>query len=153
MLLLILWTSHIMKHNVGDINFDETKDDPSFVICNKEAVFQYYSVNTNYNGGRKVIREEVFLFLEKQELLFRNQSGYITFRFIVNCNGESGWFRVKTIDNNLNQVDFEAKTTKILEQSIRSLKKWNVRNYEGVTFDSYCQINFKIEKGEIIDIF
>ena len=57
-----------MNSRVGDIEFDKNLDDPNFKICNEDRVFQYYSVNTNYNGGRKAIRSEIKSFLKSLDL-------------------------------------------------------------------------------------
>ena len=83
------------------------------------------------------------------------KSGYITFRFIVNCNGEIGRFRVKMIDKNIKESEFDILNINKLKIALKSLKKWNPGEAKrnNLKTDSYYNIKFKIEGGEIIDIF
>ncbi len=151
-LILTLWGYHLVNNQIGDIKFDSKKDKSSFEICDKGKIYQYYSVETHYTGERKAIRAEIFNYL-KSNLIKDKKSGYITFRFIVNCKGETGWFRFKTIDENFKEVTFSKEAIRKLESAIRKLRKWNPGILERVKVDSYAQINFKIVEGEIIDIF
>ena len=153
-LSLIIWITYLVKNNVGDICFDASLDDSSFKICNEDKVFQYYSVGTNYIGERKAIREEVFSQLENKNLKFNNKSGYITFRFIVNCNGQAGRYRFKEVDENFLKTSFKKESVNKLKKSVMKLTNWKIGTLKNnVSVDSYYQINFKIINGEIADIF
>ena len=141
-----------MDNRVGDIEFDKNLDDPNFKICNENRVFQYYSVNTNYDGGRKAIRSEIKSFLKSLDLK-ENKSGYITYRFIISCEGKIGRVRYKSVDNGMQKTTFDLDFTDSLENAIKKLDNWipGIKDQEKV--DSYYQINFKVENGKIIDIF
>lgn len=150
----IIWINYLMKNNVGDINFDAKIDDSSFKTCNEDRIFQYYSVGTSFKGERKAIRESIFKDLESSGVNFGNKSGYITFRFIVNCNGESGRYRFKQVDESFLKTTFGVSEVKKLKNAVIRLKNWNAGTLkDGTPVDSYYQINFKIIEGEIEDIF
>lgn len=143
-----------MKNNIGDIEFDPKIDSSSYMLCDENRVFQYYSVGTDYIGERKAMRDEIFKALENEHLLFDNKEGYITFRFVVNCNGRTDRFRFKSVNSDLKKNEFPSADIEILEKAIRTLKKWRPGvSIDGNPVDSYYQINFKIENGIIIDIF
>lgn len=153
-LLVLLWTEYISAHNVGEINFNSTLgDNPSFLPCNENKIYQYYSVQTNFIGGRKAIRE----FINKEltnSFTFKNDDfGYITFRFIINCKGELGRIRFKSVDHNMTKKNFSQKKVERLKEIISSLKSWNAGVIRNKKYDSYSQITFKINKGKIVDIF
>ena len=153
-LSLIIWLNYLKANSIGDITFDSKIDDPLFTVCNEERIFQYYSAGIGYKGGRKVIREKVFEDLVAENLKLEKKSGYITFRFIVNCQKETGRFRVKMINENLKETIFKDTEIKKLKKSIKKLKEWQSGKIEnGPKIDYYYQINFKIESGKIIDIF
>lgn len=83
--LYISFNSH-----VGDITFDGKVDKDNFKLCNDGRIYQYYQVNTSYLHGIHGMRDELLQYIN--ELKFR-ESGYITFRFIVNCEGDIGRFK------------------------------------------------------------
>ncbi|WP_077399125.1 hypothetical protein [Cellulophaga omnivescoria] len=153
-LSLTIWINYLMKNNVGDIAYDSSIDDSSFVVCNEEQIFQYYSVGTSYEGERKAIREEIFTELENKNLVFGNKSGYITFRFIVNCNGQAGRYRFKEVDSHFLETSSKEDLINQLKVAVMKLNKWKAGTLNNDTpVDSYYQINFKIIEGKIEDIF
>ncbi|MDB9954039.1 hypothetical protein OAD49_00570 [Flavobacteriaceae bacterium] len=139
-----------MSKHVGDISFNEKLDDSSFKVCDETKILQYYSVNANYQNGRKALMKEIW---DTIEPLSFKASGYITFRFIINCEGDIGYFRVKTIDSELKKNVFDSDKIKRLQMYIENLKHWNAGALGAKTFDSYFVLNFKIETGKITDIF
>ncbi|MCF6295796.1 MAG: hypothetical protein L3J25_08915 [Flavobacteriaceae bacterium] len=149
-LSLTTWIYYQTTNRVGDIVFDKSIDNATFKTCYDYKTPQYYQVGTNYQDGSKAIKKELSDTIEN--LTFED-SGYITFRFIINCNGEVGRFRVKTINSDLQENNFNNQKIKILQKSIESLKKWNPGMWKDKAFDSYFVLNFKVEKGKITDIF
>ena len=92
-------------------------------------------------------------FLESNPVDLKGVSGYITYRFIVNCHGEIGWFRNKAINFSYQKMEVDDNSLKTLLKSIQNLKDWKPGVYDGQNVDSYYQINFKIMEGKILDIF
>lgn len=151
---LIIWINYLIKNDVGDINFDGSIDRSDFKICNEDRIFQYYSAKTSYIGERKAIRETILNYLKSENIEFDKKSGYITFRFIVNCEGQSGRYRFKAVDEKLLKTTFSASKVEKLKNAIMKLSKWKAGAIEdGILVDSYYQISFKIIDGKIVDIF
>src|ERR1700760_3299582 len=94
--------------NVGDLKFDPKTDDPNFQICFPEYINQYYGMGTSYKGGKKEIRR-YFMSHFKYDPAFSSINGYITIRFIINCKGQTGWFRIKQIDQYYQPANFNKR--------------------------------------------
>ncbi len=140
--------------NVGDISFDETMDNPNFILCDSNRVFQYYNLldGGGYKGGRKALKK---YFLENYKEVSNSSISkvFITIRFIVNCKGETGRFRISAIDSIYRPLKTYSK--KVSEQLMDLTKKMNLcipAKYKDKPCDYYQYITFMIRSGEIIEI-
>jgi hypothetical protein len=141
------------NQNVGDIRFDRNIDLPLFKTCSEKNIPQYYSVNGGYNGGRSEI-----LRLAKKRLFHPTASGsnstdgFITIRFIVNCNGKSGRFRVLQVDKSYKTTQFDKTQVSAILKFTESLKDWKIgKNHQKPT-DYYQYLTFVIQNGQTTDI-
>lgn len=140
-----------LPQNVGDISFDKNTDDPDFKICNPNRIFQYYGVQTGYKGGNKAIK--TFFFNNfRYEAEFKGITGYVTIRFIVNCKGQTGWFRVQQMDSQYKITHFNKKAVTQLLKLTKKLNGWIPGKFEDETRDSYYYLNFKLTGGHLKDI-
>jgi hypothetical protein len=138
--------------NVGDIPFDKDLDDRSFKVCNESRTFQYYNSPKGFPfEGEKIKLTEIFedAFRYKR---FKNESGYVTIRFIVNCEGLTGRFRIQEMGSQFRQTKFDKNLLDALLQTTRNLKGWVIASNGVDNFDYYQYLTFKIEKGELIEI-
>jgi hypothetical protein len=140
-----------LPENVGDITFDPKTDDPHFKVCYPDNIFQYYAVNTTYKGGTQVIRNFYFSNY-KYEMGYASITGYITIRFVVNCKGQTGWFRIKQLDSNYQHISFNKKAVSELLILTKKLNSWIPGKFNGVNYDSYYYLNFKRTGGHLKDI-
>jgi len=147
---ITVWLDYKVKDNVGDIAFNDKIDNPDFKVCNENNIFQYYSSKSNYQNGRKEIEKELHETIK--ELTFE-KSGLITFRFIINCNGETGRFRLKGVNTELKDTKFDSEKLQILQNAVQNLKNWRIVTYNNKTNDSYFVLNFKVEQCKITDVF
>ncbi|WP_131329474.1 hypothetical protein [Chryseobacterium piperi] len=138
--------------HVGDITFDEKLDNPGFKKClDKEFGIQYYNDSQGFQyKGEKISIEESLKSAKIQG--DEKSNGYITIRFLVNCRGETGLFRVQQMNLNYekNLVDKDLET-KLLDFT-KSLKGWIPKNLEGIKVDYYQYLTFKIENGKVSEI-
>ena len=149
---LTLWFNYQLNHRVGDIDFDDSLDDPAFELCNEDLVQQDYSgIGADYRGGKKAIKKE--LLGKLQEKAHFKGSGLLTLRFVVNCKGETGRFRAKAIDGEIQEKEVLQEQVELLENLVANLEQWQPGFWKGRKFDSYYQINLKINNGQITDIF
>lgn len=142
----------IYPRQIGDISYDVKLDNPNFVPCNgDDKIYQYFNTGkgVEYKGGKKEI---IDVFKEKYAPINNEESGLIRIRFIVNCKGETGRFRVKQMSNNYEQYTFDDRITNQLLMITQSLGGWKIKISNENKIDYYQYLIFKIEKGNLIEI-
>ena len=136
----------------GDISFDERLDKKDFRLCYEKYVFQYFnnSEGLTYEGEKWAILQ-AFSEKYKPEGMSK-ESGFVRIRFIVNCKGETDRFRILASDENLQEKVFDKAITDQLLQISKELKGWKPKKFNGVLYDYYQYLIFKIENGQIKEI-
>jgi hypothetical protein len=138
--------------NVGDIEFDTKIDDPNFKICNEERVLQYYNFGKGFVYKGEKIKIIEYFHQNYDGAGYANETGYITIRFIVNCEGKTGRFRVEQMDNQYNRGNFNKKMIEKLLSLTKSLNGWETQIENNKNVDYYQYLTFKMENGSIIEI-
>ncbi|PRX55350.1 energy transducer TonB [Flagellimonas meridianipacifica] len=139
---------------IGDILPDTSLDDPEFLTCNgDDRVIQYFNTleGFRYTGEKSSFVAEIKKFYKPIENA-EGQSGYLRIRFIVNCKGETGRFRVLSSDLNYQEKEFDSAIVNQLLEVVKSLNGWQPLSHEGKPLDYYQYVIFKIEKGNISEI-
>jgi len=138
---------------VGDTEVDDKTDDPSFKLCSQEdKIKQYFHIGEGpmYKGEKPHL---VRFFKDNFETLpGHNQDGLIRVRFVVNCEGKAGRFRLLQSDFEYNEITFDKKITSQLIQITSEVEKWQkvFLGEDGV--DYYTYLIFKINDGQITEI-
>lgn len=138
---------------VGDIEFDEKLDDPLFKKCisDKLVSLQYYqgSKQFDYKGEKLAIIEK----LEKEKISSKNKmNGYITVRFLVNCEGKTGLFRVQQMNAELKEMVQDKELEDMLLQFTKSLDGWIPKEIKGLKVGYYQYLTYKIENGKVSEV-
>lgn len=137
---------------IGDIQYDPVTDDPGFKVCNTEQIVQYYSFGKGMQfKGEKFAIEEYFRTKFKSPVI-KDVKGYITIRFVVNCEGATGRFRVEEMDENFQPATFPKALSRTLLNLTVNLSGWMPGTYEEQTYDYYQHLIFKIKDGQINEI-
>lgn len=140
--------------HVGDIVFDEKRDDQNFKRCfEKDFGIQYYSgpssASTQYRGEKIAIVKD----LDKAKIVSpKNENGYITVRFLVNCEGKTGFFSVQQMNEEYKEVIFDKKFSDQILSFTKNLDGWIPMEVEGRTWDYYQYLTYKIENGKVSEI-
>jgi len=139
--------------HVGDISFDAKLDDPGFKICTNEInIPQYY----NFGKGLQYIGEKIAIdkyFIENfKSRIQKNETGFLTIRFIVNCEGKTGRFRVEGMDNNYQRKKFDKELEDQILKLTKQMNGWIVGESQGQKFDYYQYLTFKLVDGKLIEI-
>lgn len=137
---------------VGDIQQDANLDDPDFKVCNgDENVAQYFhsGKSLDISGEHTAIYQA---FQQQYKPINVNQSGLIRIRFIVNCKGMAGRFRLTASDENYQETSFDPAITDQLLAISKGLQGWGVQENEYGQLDYYQYLLFVVEKGEIKEI-
>ncbi|MDO9512542.1 MAG: hypothetical protein Q7J34_12335 [Bacteroidales bacterium] len=138
--------------NVGDINYNSQFDSSDFIICDSNHIKQY----SNFGKGMQIYGEKTKLLdyfsdnFQTSETI--EETGYITVRFIVNCQGQSGRFRMYEMDNDFKAKKFAEQISRQILRLTRNFKLWKAAEKEGVYYDYYQYLTFKIENGLIKEI-
>ncbi len=138
---------------VGDIESNKKMDKPDFKICNgDENVYQYFNVGQGpvYVGEKVRILDT---FKEKYKPVSKkDQNGLIRIRFVVNCDGKAGRFRVIQSDYNYQKKEFDKSIVSQLLEITKGIEDWVVLEEKDTPVDYYMYLIFKITDGKIIEI-
>ncbi len=139
---------------IGAIDIDKDEiisKDEDFKPCG-DYIFEYYNGNSHdvFIGGKYAFKKTVFPLIDSA-LLFQ-ESGYLTFRFVVNCKGQIGRLVTEMVDENFNETVFNKKTVDHLAGILLDLDSWKVNKFRGKEMDAYTYITFKFKDGKIIEI-
>jgi hypothetical protein len=137
---------------IGDIIYDPNQDDVGFKVCNASYVAQYYNFGkgVQFNGEKSKIIKHFEKFYQPGK--FAGETGYVTIRFIVNCEGTAGRFRVQEMDMDFVPKTFENGLAKELLRITGNLQGWGIASHETQVFDYYQYLTFKIEDGKLTEI-
>lgn len=157
LIMLVLFSCQQERElrNVGDIPFDASVDDPDFEVCDEIQTRQYYGrrakyTSAGYRGEKKAL---VAVFYEKYEHpVSDEENGYVTIRFLVNCKGQSGRFRVQEMDFDYQPKKFDPQIVEKLLTIVRELDGWIPVEREGKKYDFYQYLSFRLERGRIVKI-
>jgi hypothetical protein len=138
---------------VGDIAFDPSLDDASFHLCREEySVKQYFNMNegVQFEGEKAAIDSYFHSMYKRPEN--SSQSGLIRIRFMVNCKGETGRFRLISSNNAYKPMKFSTEISDQLLELTKELKGWKPMEMNTIEVDYYQYLVFRIVEGEITEI-
>ncbi|MEM6644001.1 MAG: hypothetical protein AAF616_13555 [Bacteroidota bacterium] len=136
---------------VGDLSFDADLDDPNFEVCNNH-VFQYY-----YGGKGLQYKGEKAAIIQHFESLMQGGAiaslvGFVTVRFVVNCKGKTGRFRVQQMDKDYNEASLDSSLVSTIVEKVKALDDWEVKKVRDQSIDYYQYLTFKISNQNILEI-
>ncbi|HKJ47918.1 MAG TPA: hypothetical protein VJ973_02455, partial [Christiangramia sp.] len=138
---------------VGDIEQNDEIDEAEVKICNgDENILQYFNLSKGavYKGEKSRI---IDLFAsDYKPVTGKNESGFIRIRFVVNCEGKPGRYRVLQSDENYQEKEFDEEIISQLLGITKSIEKWEVLDRDGFPVDYYMYLIFKIKDGRILEI-
>jgi hypothetical protein len=145
------------EQRVAYIDLETAQLTEGFSICNLTDIVDYYIYavgdtfhrKTSYIHGKNGLRKEVLAQYQNRNY---SDSGYLNFRFIVNCKGEAGAYVIHENDLNLNPKQFNSDLVQQLFEITTNFKQWHPNHMRGANRDSYMYISYRIEHGEITEI-
>lgn len=138
--------------HVGVIQEKQRWDKEDFKVCFEEKIFPSYygSPQTNYSQGKDSLRN--FYLNNFNNNGYTSESGYITIRFVINCEGKAGRYEVLETGLDFKEKKFKSHIPQHLNELTRRLRAWQPLEFSGTAYDSFFHLTFKIENGEIIEI-
>ena|SRR5690606_2163315 len=138
---------------VGDIEQNDQIDETAFKVCNgDDTILQYFNLGEGpvYSGEKSNILNT---FKSKyQTKSDKNQNGLIRIRFIVNCEGKAGRFRVLQSDYDYQENKFDEKIVSQLLNITKEIENWEILYREENPVDYYMYLIFKITDGQLTEI-
>lgn len=158
--VLVIWvlsckekeSTFIPHGDIGDIYFNSDIDDPSFKVCYEHLSiqFNYHKIGFVYEGEKSALIEH---FKKNYNYkIEKGQSGYITIRFVINCEGKPGRFRVSEMDFDLTEKKFSSRIREKLLNTTKNAPGWIVYKHKDKPYDYYQYLVFKIQNGQIQEI-
>jgi len=142
------------RERVAFIKEEDVIDkDSAFKLCGNQIRMLDYYVRENlnsYKGGNRVIRKYLSRELKKSKLF--EESGYLTFRFYVNCKGEAGRFVIEQADLDFQRKEFNSETIAHFLELLKGLKEWTPTHFGEDKIDATFYFTFKLKDGELIEI-
>ncbi|MEL7002345.1 MAG: hypothetical protein AAFN93_06370 [Bacteroidota bacterium] len=134
---------------VGYINPENALYTDNFSLCGQYAMYGYYhsSAPKIYKGGKNIFRDRVLSSYDHKEY---QDSGYLNFRFHINCRGEVGNIEVNELNADLEIDDMTDELVDKLIDLTRESDNWEL--FAGGENNYYMYLNFKIKDGEIVEI-
>jgi hypothetical protein len=138
-------------HSVGHINQSKALLNDVYALCDSIRLYDLHSPRhlRVYEGSKKVFRESV---LKAHDSIAYSDSGYLSFRFIVNCKGEPGWFEIRQTDLQYHETELDKALVDELLDITATPEHWAVRNVNNEAVDYYMYIIYRIENGKITEI-
>ncbi|MBK7522786.1 MAG: hypothetical protein IPI53_01030 [Saprospiraceae bacterium] len=137
---------------VGDITHDPGLDKTDFLLCHREKdVRQYFNMSQGmmFEGEKSAI---VGFFDKNFKPVDIQESGWLRIRFIVNCKGQSGRFRMLESDENYKERPFDKKISGQIFFLTQQLSGWKILYDDKDAVDYYQYLIFKIKDGRIVKI-
>ena len=139
--------------SIGDIQYNSNIDDPNFKICNPSRSFQYYNFLKGFQyKGEKYEILKLWKDTYKPVQHLSKKTGYITIRFLVNCEGKTGLFRAQQMNEDYKEEIFDEKLVTTVLDFVKNLGGWIIGEYKGEKVDYYQYLTFKIEDGIVKEI-
>ncbi|WP_299432865.1 hypothetical protein [uncultured Aquimarina sp.] len=137
---------------IGYLNPQNTFSPEGFILCgDKEAVYKTHhgAPKIAYSPNKGIYDRRIRSNFFKNRF---NDSGYINFRFIVNCKGEPGRFETIQTNLNLEETSHNSDLVRHLLELTSNPENWNIFIHENQPRNYYTYISYKIEHGEITEI-
>lgn len=142
-------SEHLFTERVAYIDSETSLKSENFETCS-DYIFDYYNPErATYSKGKNGLRK---LVLENYQNKGYSDSGYLTFRFLINCKGESGRYVIHQNDLELEPTKLNYDLVQQLYTITLLLDQWNPNIIEEEAVDSYMYITYRIEHGEITEI-
>lgn len=134
---------------VGDIAFDPVLDRDDFKLCN-ERILQYYNFGdgVQYEGERPALLDH----FETRYTPVSDWDGYVSVRFVVNCDGETDRYRLSAMDYDYVEEPGQLEVNEGLLAAVRSMDGWMPKTYDEIPLPYYQYLTFRIAGGHITEI-
>ena len=121
--------------------------------CAKAPFVPYFSVGGKYPRSSETLAAEATAFLRRKNQRYAG-SGYVTFRFVVDCAGyRQPKTQVLQTDANYQATHFRKELVAELYAYLQTLKDWRtVTTSNGMLANYFTYLTFKISNGKVVAV-
>lgn len=135
------------KQNIAT-NLDNLIKNRQFQRCGMYGIRTIGHTGNLYEGGGTELKNYFYDNYKPTENT-SNENGFITIRFVINCAGEIGEFRVIEMNKSYEVHQFHEDVTQQLLNIAKSLQQWTPHEVDGINRDAKNSMNFRIINGQI----
>lgn len=139
------------KNYIGYIDQENALLNNEYQLCNNGELYHTYNGAglKAYAGTKKKFRDKITAKFNSNKY---TDSGYLNFRFLVNCEGKAGWFEIIQMNLDLEEYPLnENMVTQLLELTAEP-NNWNIISYKNLARNYYMYVSYRIENGKITEI-
>lgn len=117
-----------------------------------DYIYDYYNGDPDAGprGGKRVM---VRWLEEKLDVnLLKGQSGYLTFRFVINCEGQAGYFITEEASLDFAVKQFPDELIQHVYAQLVAFDNWQPTTIREEVADAYTYVTLKLKDGELIDV-
>ena len=141
------------KNYIGYIAQDTALLNDKYNLCEDGYIQRTYNGAglEAYNINKKHFRDELKKEFSETK---HSDSGYLNFRFLVNCEGNAGWFEIIEMNLDLEEQKMDSKLVNELFEFTSNSKYWNTLYYtkDQTPYNYYMYISYRIENGKVTEI-
>ena len=138
-------------HHIGYINMEKALLNDVYELCGNGNIYKTHhgAPDDAFEVSKKRFRETILSEYKNENYA---DSGYLNFRFLVNCEGNAGWFEIVEMNLDLVETDLNDQMVNQLFKLTSNTKHWKILMLKEVPRNYYMYISYRIENGEIIEI-
>jgi len=138
-------------HYIGHINPQTSVLNDDFTLCDSERIYgtHHGMPKKAFHISKKHFRKTILAVYDSSKY---SDSGYLNFRFLVNCEGKPGKFEINELNLDLEKTDLNDDMVSELLTLTSDKKHWNVFYVKELPRNYYMYILYRIENGKITEI-
>ncbi|MEO0732963.1 MAG: hypothetical protein AAFZ52_09015 [Bacteroidota bacterium] len=135
------------QHDLGYIPHDPQLDDSAYTVCDSTKIHSGRN-RLHYAAGTEKLREDIranYVYSPK----YATFNGYVIVRFLVNCQGQTGRYRVQALHPDFSPATAPATLLPHLTDLIRRLNNWTKSPEYGRQAEYAKYINLQFTDGKL----
>ena len=120
--------------------------------CAAAAFARYYNVQGKYPRSSYTLAQEAQAFLQQQKQAYAG-SGYVTFRFIIDCAGHrQPRVQVLQTDAQYQPAHFRPALVEGLYAYFQTLTEWRAGSIQNTAVNYLAYLTFKLKDGNVVAV-
>ncbi|WP_036151298.1 hypothetical protein [Maribacter forsetii] len=144
-------TDQPYKNYIGYIDPEKALLNNTYSLCNNGKIYRTYN-GAGLDAYKNTKRQFRINLANKYSGDSFTESGYINFRFLVNCDGNPGWFEIVQMNLDLEEKELNSEMVDSLLTFTAMPENWNTLEFREDPGNYYMYISYRIENGKVVEI-